>query len=146
MRGRLVALYLSLIALCYSCGSSDVVIMQDVNIGSWDEQATICFENEQAGSLYDIDIVLHVNSNYSTKSCQMEIAVTAPDSLSTSEIITLHTPLEAKSPAAKARDIVVPYRRRIEMTQSGAYNYTLRPVTPLSDVESVGIVFKPQNR
>ena len=147
MRGRSFAMMFLLlaIALC-SCGGSDITLMEDVNISSWREDIAIAFYNEEADAVYDLDLVLHVNSNYSTRSQQMILAATSPDSLSTSEVITVETPIIRRAPEASAKDIVIPYRRGVRMAQRGTYHYTLRPSTPLSGVESAGIIFKPQNR
>lgn len=147
MRGsRIVALVLfAATALC-SCGSSEITLMKDVNIGCWSDDIAIAFDNEKAGAVYDLDLVLHVNSNYSSKSQQMILSATSPDSLSMSETITVETPLIRRAPEASAKDIVIPYRRGVQMAQRGTYHYTLRPSTPQSGVESAGIIFKPQNR
>ncbi|MBO5216484.1 MAG: hypothetical protein Q4F45_02970 [Alistipes sp.] len=127
-----------------SCGSNDITLMEDVNISSWREDVVLEFNNVEDNSTYNIDMVLHVNSRYTAQSCQMIVSVTTPDSMHTSEIVTIHTPTTKQAPGASARDIVIPYRTSVVMPKSGPYYYTMRPSSPLEGVEAAGFTFKHQ--
>lgn len=118
--------------------------MEDVNMRSWREDAVLEFDNKSDGAIYDIDLVLHVNNTFSTAECQMIISATTPDSLHTSEIVTVNTPFQRSAPKASSKDIVIPYRRHVTMPKRGLYRYTMRPSSPLEGVEAAGMIFKPQ--
>lgn len=127
-----------------SCDRSDITLMEDVNISSWREDVVLEFSNIEDNATYDIDMVLHVNSRYTAQTCQMIVSVTTPDSMHTSEIVTIHTPVNNHSSGASSRDIVIPYRTSVVMPKSGPYYYTLRPSSPLEGVEAAGFTFKQQ--
>lgn len=147
MRGSCIAaLSIVLATLLGSCGGGELTLMEDVDICCWCEPVDIAFECRDADAIYNLDVILHVNDNYADESCRMVITATTPDSLTTTEVVTLATPVVHRAPVSRATDIVIPYRSHVVMPCQGIYHYTLRPELPLSGVESAGIIFKPQNR
>lgn len=130
-------------ATLLSCGNDDITIMEDVNMRCWREDAIIEFNNN-APSRYDIDIVLHVNGNYTSSSCKMIISTITPDSMHTSELVTIETPIKKKASQAQAQDIVIPYRHNVSMSKRGLYCFRIRPSSPLEGVEAAGMTFKHQ--
>ena len=141
---HLIALIVGSALWLTSCGGSDITLMEDVNITSWREDVVLEFNNVKDNSTYDVDMVLHVSSRYTAQSAQMIVSVTTPDSMHTSEIVTIHTPITKHTPEASSRDIVIPYRKSVVMSKSGLYHYTMRPSYPLEGVEAAGLTFKIQ--
>ena len=86
---RLV-LYCVAVLLFVQCSKADLAVsMTDVNINSWYETATIERINEDTESLYDLNIVLHVNNNFSSEDLEFEVVMTSPDAIRHTERIAL---------------------------------------------------------
>ena len=104
---RLV-LYCVAVLLFVQCSKADLAVsMTDVNINSWYETATIERINEDIESLYDLNIVLHVNNNFSSEDLEFEVTMTSPDAVRHTERIALSCGsgnvihISATSPSAK---------------------------------------------
>ena len=129
------------------CNSErNIVAMADVNISQWAEPITVTLKNEQAESVGELTIVLHVNRNFKAKQVEMEIVSMTADHLRYSEKITATPTVEWPVPTAQSVDIEIPYRHNVLMRKAGSYNYTIKPLTPLQGVEAVGISYKTEKQ
>ena len=63
---------------------------------------------------------------------------TTPDSLRFEEFFRITSP-RTNGPAAIAREIAVPYRRRVRFAREGDYRMTIAPTRPVRGIEAVGI-------
>ena len=141
---RLV-LFCVAVLLFVQCKKADLtVVMSDVNINNWSETATIVRANEDTESLYDLNIVLHANNNFSSEDLEFEVTMTSPDAVRHTERIALSCDPSRQVIAAHSNDIEIPYRRNVRLTAEGTYTFTLRPLKPLKGVEAAGIHFQKQ--
>jgi len=118
--------------------------MTDVNINSWYETATIERINEDIESLYDLNIVLHVNNNFHSEDIEFEVVMTSPDAIRHTERVALSCDSSWEGITAHSNDIEIPYRRDVRLSTEGRYTFSLRPLTPLEGVEAAGIHFQKQ--
>ena len=141
---RLV-LFCVAVLLFVQCKKADLtVVMSDVNINNWSETATIEHANEETESLYDLNIVLHVNNNFSSEDLEFEVTMTSPDAVRHTERIALSCDPAWQGITAHSNDIEIPYRRDVRLTAEGTYTFSLRPLKPLKGVEAAGIHFQKQ--
>ncbi len=130
------------VSLMVGCTMPDNrVVCRDVNVGSWHEPMTISFSNEEARHC-DIDLLLHVNSEFKVQQCEFEIETLTPDSLRYVERVSMPVMKEQLLPTGHLFDITLPYRRNVELAKNGEYNITITPLIPLSNVEAVGVNFQ----
>ena len=120
--------------------------MADVNISEWSEPTTVTLKNEQPKSVGELTIVLHVNRRFDAKEVELEIVSTTADSLRYSEQITVSPTIEWPIPIGQSVDVEIPYRHMVEMRKVGQYSYTIRPLSPLHGVESVGMSYKTEKQ
>lgn len=113
-------------------------IVADVDAASWHAPAVIDLDNTDTTTLRDMDVFLRCNDLFAEDSLTMRIAVLTPDSLRCEEPLVLTVP-HAHTPAAIARETVLPYRRRIRFARTGDYRITITPGRPVKGVEAVGI-------
>lgn len=133
------------VALCLMVGCNlpeNRVVYKDVNVGKWDESATIVFTHEGKPYRCDMDILLHVNSGFKVQRCAFEISTITPDSLRYTESVTVPISEAQLSKTEHFFDISIPYRRDVDMDKNGEYKIVISPLVPLSDVESVGVNFQ----
>ena len=132
---------------CVACNNEiNIVAMADVNISEWSEPTTVTLKNEQPKSVGELTIVLHVNRRFNAKEVELEIVSTTADSLRYSEQITVSPTIEWPIPTAQSVDVEIPYRHMVEMRKVGQYSYTIRPLSPLHGVESVGMSYKTEKQ
>ena len=141
---RLV-LYCVAVLLFVQCSKADLAVsMSDVNINNWDEAATIERENEDTESLYDLNIVLHINNHFRSDDIELEVTMISPDAVRHTERVALSCDSSWEGITAHSNDIVIPYRRDARLTSEGTYTFSLRPLQPLKGVEAAGIHFQKQ--
>lgn len=143
---RLVARWMACLtlALCsVQCrGVDNRVVSSDVNIGDWNERVELIYENSTAATRCDVDVVLHVNRNFTEREIPLEITFFTPDSLRYSECVELKAQAEWDGVADYYTDIVMPYRGDVSLAKEGTYRLTIRPLKSLSGVESAGVNFR----
>lgn len=141
---RLV-LYCVAVLLFVQCSKADLAVsMTDVNINSWYETATIERINEDTESLYDLNIVLHINNHFRSDDIELEVTMISPDAVRHTERVALSCDSSWEGITAHSNDIEIPYRRDVRLSTEGRYTFSLRPLTPLEGVEAAGIHFQKQ--
>jgi hypothetical protein len=125
------------------CGSTECsVVMQDVDIDGWTDEATLTYTNKQTENNYDLSVVLHVNRRFKAKQLEFEITTMTPDSLRYSEQVTLPVSLSWENPTAVTTDIELPYRRDVTLRCEGEYTMVIAPRQSIVGVEAAGINFQ----
>lgn len=124
--------------LAGGCVSPHGAVVADVDATSWHAPAVIDLANTDTTTLRDMDVFLRCNDLFAEDSLTVRIAVLTPDSLRCEEPFVLTVP-HAHTPAAIARETVLPYRRRIRFARTGDYRITITPGRPVKGVEAVGI-------
>ena len=124
----------------------NIVAMADVNIAQWSEPVSVTLKNEQAESVGQLTIVLHVNRHFKAKQVEFEIVSMTADFLRCSEKITATPTVEWPVATAQSVDIEIPYRHNVLMRKAGEYIYTIKPLTPLQGVEAIGISYKTEKQ
>lgn len=124
------------------CGRvTNHVVCCDVNVREWDESVEIVYENQTPQTMYDMDIVLHVNRTFQEKDVEFEIILTSPDSLRYSECIKAPASIDWGL-AECFTDVSIKYRRDVTFLREGEYLVAIRPLKQMKGVESVGINFR----
>lgn len=118
--------------------------MTDVNVRSWSDEASVVRINEDTSAMYDIDIVLHINSHFVAEQIELEITMLSPDSLRYTEQVALRINSLPEGPAAQAMDLRLPYRRDAKLKHIGGYTFNIRPLKPLVGIEAAGVYFEAQ--
>ena len=134
-----------MVALCLMVGCKlpeNRVVYKDVNVGVWDEGATIVFTHDGKPCRCDMDILLHVNRGFKAQRCAFEISTITPDSLRYTEDVAVLISEAQLSETKYLFDISIPYRRDVDMDKNGEYKIVISPLVPLSDIESVGVNFQ----
>ncbi|MBD9136367.1 MAG: hypothetical protein KHZ60_05135 [Alistipes sp.] len=134
--GHIAAVAAALLA--GSCISPHQSAATDVSPARWDSRAEIRLPNADTVSLRDAVIFLRCNDRFAEDTLTVRIATVTPDSLRFGEWFLLAIP-RPEGPAALMREAVIPYRRRIRLTQHGDYRCSVTPVRPVRGVEAVGI-------
>ena len=118
------------------------VVMEDVDINDWSEEATLSYTNKQTENNYDLSVVLHVNRRFTAKQLSLEITTMTPDSLRYSEQVTLPVNLSWENPTAVTTDIELPYRQDVMLRCEGEYTMVIAPQQSVVGVEAAGINFQ----
>ena len=118
------------------------VVMEDVDINGWTEEATLSYTNKQTENNYDLRVVLHVNRRFTAKQLSLEITTMTPDSLRYSEQVTLPVNLSWENPTAVTTDIELPYRQDVTLRCEGEYTMVIAPQQSVVGVEAAGINFQ----
>ena len=118
------------------------VVMEDVDINGWTEEATLSYTNKQTENNYDLRVVLHVNRRFTAKQLSLEITTMTPDSLRYSEQVTLPVNLSWENPTAVTTDIELPYRQDVMLRCKGEYTMVIAPQQSVVGVEAAGINFQ----
>ena len=118
------------------------VVMEDVDINDWSEEATLSYTNKQTENNYDLSVVLHVNRRFTAKQLELEITTMTPDSLRYSEQVTLPVSLSWENPTAVTTDIELPYRQNVSLRCEGEYTMVIAPQRSVVGVEAAGINFQ----
>ena len=118
------------------------VVMEDVDINGWTEEATLSYTNKQTENNYDLSVVLHVNRRFTAKQLSLEITTMTPDSLRYSEQVTLPVNLSWENPTAVTTDIELPYRQDVTLRCEGEYTMVIAPQQSVVGVEAAGINFQ----
>ncbi len=116
------------------------VTLADVNVTSWNDEATITYLNSDTASLRNLDLVLHVDRSFDSRELQFDIAVTTPDSLRCVERVTVPTTAEWRGNIRRT-DIRTPYRRNVRFACEGKYVISIKPVAEVNGVEAAGMNF-----
>ena len=118
------------------------VVMEDVDINGWTEEATLSYTNKQTENNYDLSVVLHVNRRFTAKQLSLEITTMTPDSLRYSEQVNLPVNLSWENPTAVTTDIELPYRQDVTLRCEGEYTMVIAPQQSVVGVEAAGINFQ----
>ena len=110
----------------------------DTDPVSWKDPAGIVLANADTTSLRDLTLFLRCNDRFGEDTLTLRIATTTPDSLRFEEFFRITSP-HTNGPAAIAREIAVPYRRRVRFAREGDYRMTIAPTRPVRGIEAVGI-------
>ena len=133
------------VLLFVQCGKADLrVAMADVSINSWEESASVEYINNDTTTRYDMSIVLHTNSRFDFSDMELEVTMTSPDAIRHTERIALSCNSEQEAKASGGGDIEIPYRRDVKLSAKGTYQFSLRPLKPITGVEAAGINFQQQ--
>ena len=124
--------------LAGSCVSPHQSAVTAVNPARWDSRAEIRLPNADTVSLRDAVIFLRCNDRFGEDTLTLRIATTTPDSLRFEEFFRITSP-RTNGPAAIAREIAVPYRRRVRFAREGDYRMTIAPTRPVRGIEAVRI-------
>lgn len=134
---------LAVLCLLVGCAvPENRVVYKDVNVGTWQQSATIEFSYSEEPRCSDVDLLLHVNRNFRPCDLGFEVTVITPDSLRYTEQIFISATMLPPMVTDRMEDIKIPYRRDMELAKKGEYNIVITPLAPLSDVEAVGVNFQ----
>ena len=116
----------------------------DTDPVSWKDPAGIVLANADTTSLRDLTLFLRCNDRFAEDTLTVRIRVRTPDSLQHEEPLRFEeffriTSPRTNGPAAIAREIAVPYRRRVRFAREGDYRMTIAPTRPVRGIEAVGI-------
>lgn len=129
---------------CVACGIEPCrVAMTDVDSGSWEDTATVRFDNTDTASLYDLSVVLHVSPSFDCEQVSLNVEILSPDSMRLTEDVTLATAVLEASDKASGRDVEAPYRRSVRLQSKGCYTISITPREPVVGVEAAGVTFQP---
>ena len=118
------------------------VVMEDVDINDWSEEATLSYTNKQTELNYDLSVVLHVNRRFKAKQLELQITTMTPDSLRYTEQVTLPVSFSWESPTTVTTDIELPYRQDVALRCKGEYTMVIAPQQSVVGVEAAGINFQ----
>ena len=140
---RKILLAMVTLLLFTQCGSTECsVVMQDVDIDGWTEEATLTYTNKQTELNYDLSVVLHVNRRFTAQQLELEITTMTPDSLRYSEQVTLPVSFSWESPTDITCDVELPYRQNVALRCKGEYKMVITPQQSVEGVEAAGMNFQ----
>lgn len=116
----------------------------DVDPVAWSTPAELVLTNTDTVTLRDLQLFLRCNDRFAEDSFTVRIVVLTPDSLRFEESLPVDIP-RTDSPAAIAREQIVPYRRSVRFARSGDYRLRITPQRPLRGVEAVGVSVSESN-
>ncbi|WP_295939243.1 hypothetical protein [uncultured Alistipes sp.] len=126
------------VSLSEGCISPHHAVSTDVDARAWSEPAVITLSNSDTTTLRDMALFLRCNDLFTEDTLTVRISVCTPDSLRHEESFLLTIP-PGHTPAAVAREIDIPYRRRIIFTRTGDYRVTITPARTVKGIEAIGI-------
>lgn len=118
------------------------VVMADVDIDDWSDEATISYINQEDATYYDLNITLHVNRRFKAHELELEITTMTPDSLRYSERVTLPVNVTWDNPSVATCDVELPYRQNVHLRRKGVYNMVITPQQSVVGVEAAGVNFQ----
>lgn len=136
-RGLEAAFALALLTAT-GCGASQPATSADVDPASWHDAAEVALVNTDTLTERDLMLYLRCNDRFGEDTLTVRIAVCTPDSLRYEEPFTLVIP-PTGTPAALAREVAVPYRRRVVFRRTGLHRIRITPLRPVRGVEAAGI-------
>ena len=140
---RKILLAMVTLLLFTQCGSTECsVVMQDVDIDGWTDEATLTYTNKQTVNNYDLSVVLHVNRRFKAKQIELDIMTMTPDSLRYSEQVTLPVNLTWDDKTTVTTDLLLPYRQDVTLRCKGEYTMVITPQQSVVGVEAAGINFQ----
>lgn len=140
--GRTLSLIISIILFTQCRMSECSVVMTDVDINGWSEEASVSYVNSEESSNYDLSITLHVNRRFTAKRLELEVTTMTPDSLRYSEQVSLPINFSWDSITTATKDIDIPYRQEVNLRCEGEYKLVITPQQSVVGVEAVGVNFQ----
>lgn len=140
--GRILLSAMAIVLLTQCRVSENNVVMADVDINDWNEEASISYTNKQTESNYDLSIMLHVNRRFKAKELELEITTMTPDSLRYSERVTLPVRFSWEQTSSATSDIDIPYRQSVTLRCEGVYKMVITPLQSIVGVEAAGVNFQ----
>lgn len=140
--GRILLSAMAIVLLTQCRVSENNVVMTDVDINDWNEEASISYTNKQTESNYDLSIMLHVNRRFKAKELELEITTMTPDSLRYSERVTLPVRFSWEQTSSATSDIDIPYRQSVTLRCEGVYKMVITPLQSIVGVEAAGVNFQ----
>lgn len=140
--GRILLSAMAIVLLTQCRVSENNVVMADVDINDWNEEASISYTNKQTESNYDLSIMLHVNRRFKAKELELEITTMTPDSLRYSERVTLPVRFSWEQTSSATSDIDIPYRQSVTLRCEGEYKMVITPLQSVVGVEAAGVNFQ----
>lgn len=140
-RARRAGLYLTGVLaglLSAGCLAHTQCAAVDVDAREWSRPAFITFTNADTVTLRDLRLFFRCNERFSADTLPLRVMLLSPDSLRCEERIVLH-PVRNELPAARTRICELPYRSRVQLTDTGSYRLIIGPETPQRGIEAVGI-------
>ncbi len=114
--------------------------------GAWDGEVRILFANDDSLACGDMNLFLRCNDRFHEDTLSVRITLHTPDSLRHAEDLQLVFPASESTPAALVREVVIPYRRDVQLGRCGEYTISVAPSRRVEGVESVGINLVKSNR
>lgn len=120
----------------------NTVVMEDVDVRSWTDAATVKYINDDTTTLRNLSVTLHVNRLYDSKEIALEISTMTPDSLRHTEQVVMPAAADWPSEIATTTDIEIPYRESVRFRCKGEYVVRITPRKEVVGVEAAGINFQ----
>ncbi|MBE6203841.1 MAG: hypothetical protein E7136_00855 [Rikenellaceae bacterium] len=120
----------------------NTVVMEDVDVRSWTDTATVKYINDDTTTLRNLSVTLHVNRLYDSKEIALEISTMTPDSLRHTEQVVMPAVADWPSEIATTTDIEIPYREDVRFRCNGEYVVRITPRKEVVGVEAAGINFQ----
>ena len=120
----------------------NTVVMEDVDVRSWTDAATVKYINDDTTTLRNLSVTLHVNRLYDSKEIALEISTMTPDSLRHTELVIMPAAADWPSEIATTTDIEIPYREDVRFRRKGEYVVRITPRKEVVGVEAAGINFQ----
>lgn len=125
-------------ALLSGCVAPQQTAVADVDARAWCDDAAVFVENGDTVSVRDILLFVRYDDRCPRGVLPLTVTTVAPDSTRFSEPFTLQ--LDPQHSAAALRgEQVVTYRRRVVLSQRGAYRMIFRPDSVAAGIEAIGI-------
>lgn len=134
---------LAMVLAFVGCAMPDnVVLYTDVNVVKWSDKATVELDYKDEPRTCDMDMLFHINRHFIADTLSLEITTITPDSLRYTEKLCVPVAVEWNDSDSRSVDLSVPYRRDVTLDRQGVYAISIRPVVPVSGVESAGVNFQ----
>jgi hypothetical protein len=135
---RVVAVVVTVLALCCSCRSKGYVDMQPVDIRSWQTPVSIIYENSDTVSLKSISVALRYNDNFTSDTLSVYIQTSLPDAHQARERVVLNLQRGYRATQLTASESIG-YREKCLLDQRGSYIFTITPCREVCGIEAVGV-------
>lgn len=116
--------------LLSSCIRDPGAATTDVDPRGWSTPAQVLLENSDSLSISELRIIVRAQDDYSPLLLPVELSVLTPDSLATSEQLTL---------IIASGESSLPYRSGVVLRRTGKYNFTFTPLAEARGITAIGI-------
>lgn len=124
------------------CRSAEEMAMVDVPVRGWHHGVEVRVEPPDTESLYDLDLLVRYNHNFTVDTLTLWFRTQSPDTLIYTERCRFELPMSDR-PAAIRPVVKLPWRCGVRFSGAEPYKIRITPLQPVHGIEAVGLLLRP---